>query len=594
MAKLTDIFKGFMRNGIYIVDECPYCQEKYSFRFFANYSMFTCVSCSETGNYEDFVRHMSQDLIYGQMIDTLTRPEQPEGLLDVSLFVPNQLSSVLIPTGFNKLDRLIGGLRGGEMTILTGKRSEGKCLKIGTKVVMYSGKLKNVEDIVVGDRLMGIDSTARIVLSLEHGHEELYDIHQTHGEMYTVTGNHVLCLNERRTQKDIEITVKEYLEQNKTWKLFAKGYSLGIELPRQQILIDPYFLGLWLADGTSLETSITTPDCEVEHYIYNYAEELGQTVSVRAIRGKAKTLQIVGKRGHKKSSALKILMTGLLGNKHIPDEYLYNSKEIRLQLLAGIIDGDGYLNHNSYEITQKRKDLTEQIQYLANSLGLRCVFKECKKTCTNNGVTGTYYRANIYGNTKIIPVKVDRKIRKDEQNKRSVVYSTLSVKKSGIGEYYGFETDGDHKFLLSDFTVTHNSTISGQLALNAVNAGHKVFFYSGELSAEAFQNWIFLQAAGKDYLNTYTDSFGETRYQIDRDYAEPHIRHWLTGNMILYDNRIIKTSESNTILDRATEAIKHFAENGKGNVIFLDGSTDNMQKTMQQMLALNIVNDEKK
>lgn len=35
-----------------------------------------------------------------------------------------------------------------------------------------------------------------------------------------------------------------------------------------------------------------------------------------------------------------------------------------------------------------------------------------------------------------------------------------------------------------------------------------------------------------------------------------------------------------------TEAIKHFAETGKGNVIFLDGSTDGMQKTVQQLLAV--------
>lgn len=34
-----------------------------------------------------------------------------------------------------------------------------------------------------------------------------------------------------------------------------------------------------------------------------------------------------------------------------------------------------------------------------------------------------------------------------------------------------------------------------------------------------------------------------------------------------------------------TEAIKHFAEQGKGNVIFLDGSTDGMSKTMQQLMA---------
>ena len=36
-----------------------------------------------------------------------------------------------------------------------------------------------------------------------------------------------------------------------------------------------------------------------------------------------------------------------------------------------------------------------------------------------------------------------------------------------------------------------------------------------------------------------------------------------------------------------TDSIKHFAENGKGNVIFLDGSTDNMSKTMREMMALS-------
>jgi regulator of protease activity HflC (stomatin/prohibitin superfamily) len=35
-----------------------------------------------------------------------------------------------------------------------------------------------------------------------------------------------------------------------------------------------------------------------------------------------------------------------------------------------------------------------------------------------------------------------------------------------------------------------------------------------------------------------------------------------------------------------TESIKHFAENGKGNTIFLDGSAENMQKTMQQMMSI--------
>ena len=42
-----------------------------------------------------------------------------------------------------------------------------------------------------------------------------------------------------------------------------------------------------------------------------------------------------------------------------------------------------------------------------------------------------------------------------------------------------------------------------------------------------------------------------------------------------------------------TEAIKHFAETGKGNVIFLDGSTDGMQKTMQQMMGTMKLNEKK-
>jgi regulator of protease activity HflC (stomatin/prohibitin superfamily) len=43
-----------------------------------------------------------------------------------------------------------------------------------------------------------------------------------------------------------------------------------------------------------------------------------------------------------------------------------------------------------------------------------------------------------------------------------------------------------------------------------------------------------------------------------------------------------------------TEAIKHFAENSKGNVIFLDGSSEGMDHTMHQMMGMNKLMDNKK
>ncbi|MCD8741116.1 SPFH domain-containing protein [Mucilaginibacter roseus] len=42
-----------------------------------------------------------------------------------------------------------------------------------------------------------------------------------------------------------------------------------------------------------------------------------------------------------------------------------------------------------------------------------------------------------------------------------------------------------------------------------------------------------------------------------------------------------------------TESIKHFAENSSGNVIFLDGSVDGMQRTMKETMGLNLLKDDK-
>ena len=53
--------------------------------------------------------------------------------------------------------------------------------------------------------------------------------------------------------------------------------------------------------------------------------------------------------------------------------------------------------------------------------------------------------------------------------------------------------------------------------------------------------------------------------------------------------REAKLDTSLILFSMWTEAVKEFAEKGKGNVIFLDGSVDGMQKTMHQMMANDIL-----
>ena len=55
------------------------------------------------------------------------------------------------------------------------------------------------------------------------------------------------------------------------------------------------------------------------------------------------------------------------GTKRILPEYLHASRSDRLQLLAGILDGDGYADDGSFEISAKDKGFADDVTYLARS-----------------------------------------------------------------------------------------------------------------------------------------------------------------------------------------------------------------------------------
>ena len=141
---------------------------------------------------------------------------------------PYQIEAVqLLRDGFRKHKRII-------LCLPTGA---GKCLAEDTPVLMYDGKIKKVQDIVVGDLLMGVDSTPRRVLSTCFGEEMMYDVVPSRGDKYTVNESHVLSLRltgnkcaaiwnkKKYFPRDVlNVSVKEYFFFNKTLKHCAKGY----------------------------------------------------------------------------------------------------------------------------------------------------------------------------------------------------------------------------------------------------------------------------------------------------------------------------------------------------------------------------------
>jgi hypothetical protein len=68
------------------------------------------------------------------------------------------------------------------------------CFAKDTKILMYDGTIKNVQDIKIGDVLIGDDGKKRIVKSLFNGEDNMYEIRQNTGEDYIVNSKHTLVL----------------------------------------------------------------------------------------------------------------------------------------------------------------------------------------------------------------------------------------------------------------------------------------------------------------------------------------------------------------------------------------------------------------
>lgn len=140
-----------------------------------------------------------------------------------------------IQTGLAPLDKVIGGgLSNGELGVVVAATG---CHAAGTPILMFDGTIKNVEDVRVGDQLMGPDSQPRNVLQLARGRERMVRIIPTKGESFVVNESHILSLIER-PEKPINdfgempkfvkatFTVKEWLSMNADQKTRWVGWRL--------------------------------------------------------------------------------------------------------------------------------------------------------------------------------------------------------------------------------------------------------------------------------------------------------------------------------------------------------------------------------
>lgn len=381
-----------------------------------------------------------------------------------------------------------------EMLILESPQGSGKCLGRGTRVLMFDGSIKAVEDVRPGDLLMGPDSTPRTVLGTTKGVGQLKMIKPTKGDAWVCNDQHVLTValhGDEPVVNGQRVKLKDYIDAPVTdfvphkWgsrHAPSNKYAMQVRAPevrfhKQNVPLEPYLLGLWLGDGTCKVPEITNIEPEILKYCVDIAPTYGIECKIRLSNNNCPKAVFSGKsrtddspqqytRGNPNPVMSAFRACIVNDEKRIPKNYLINDTETRLQLLAGLIDTDGSLANNTYKITTKWAGLRDDILFLARSLGMAAYSSEFVGCINSLDFSGVYHGINISGNIDVIPVKVPRKIASPRRQVKDVLRTGFRVEDIGVGEYFGFELDGDSRFLLSDFTITHNSSAIKTLCPN--------------------------------------------------------------------------------------------------------------------------------
>lgn len=379
------------------------------------------------------------------------------------------------------------GIKHTKGILLHGPPGCGKCLGINTPVLLFDGTIKMVQDIVIGDKLMGDDSTEREVLSLARGKEQMYKIKQEDGDDYVVNESHILSMRMTKpkklkktktsykisyfSQKEfvyrkktfnfadyggskeqafrcatemlnaaentdvVDIGLQKYLKIQRDPRRALKGYKVSVSFQKQELKYDPYITGLLLAqsnvvsDGTNLS--------EVDLSILNFIRNDIQISNERLMTSNTEFAEV-------------------LNLTYVPQINKINSKNSRIRLLAGIIDLKGDLHKKTYRFSTKNEQFANDIIFICRSLGF---------VCTSNKVIlpdHQYIRIKFTGPLVAkIPCMLQKNI--TNQASKENLNTVITIEKLGVDDYYGFEISGNRRFLLGDFTVTHNTLLAREI-----------------------------------------------------------------------------------------------------------------------------------
>lgn len=361
--------------------------------------------------------------------------------------------------------------------LMLGSRGFGKALKNDSKLYTNNGEVC-IGDVKLGDEIYGADGKLTKVTGIyPQGKVDIYKITLRDGRELYCCENHQWSII--RNNKEEVVRLKDIKNNYFNWRINSKSinrerikefyYAIpkasAINYPYIELVIDPYFLGLWLGDGNSNKIGISTEDKEIKDYIYKIASDNKMQVNINENKCKTCPTYLItnGQTGGKPNLLLNTFRnSNLILNKHIPKAYFRSTISQRMSLLQGLMDTDGSCDKNgSIEFTSSDKALAYDVLKLCRSLGINSRIIKRSTTHKDN------YRVSLYTNLPVFRLK--RKLRNMDVspclNRLSKINKTFIINIELVKQDLAtcIEVNNEnHLFLTDEYTPTHNSyTVAG-------------------------------------------------------------------------------------------------------------------------------------
>ena len=336
---------------------------------------------------------------------------------------------------------------------------------LSSKILTPNGWVK-MGDIKVGQQICGTGGSVQKVLGVyPKGKKEVYELALSDGSVTECCLDHywnVTTSQGKEKTLQLKDMINDYAKKGPDNSVLSKYYipSTFAEFNESEgFIIDPYFLGLLIGDGSlsgtgAIELSLGK---NKEHVLDKIV--LPEGVEMRSTWVDKKNYFRVKFTGvsNKKSLMYKHLdKLGLLGSKSktkfIPTQYLYSSGDTRKKLLQGLLDTDGYINSKGlFEFSTSSEQLFNDFVELCNSLGIPLN----KRVVTNRG-KNAYSNTPIYRVNELKGYKYGRKVVGIRPTNRTEEVQCIKVSNS------------DELYITDDYIVTHNTTTATVVAQNVM------------------------------------------------------------------------------------------------------------------------------